>query len=425
MPKMSNNSSQFAIGFTVLTGCLGTIALLTYQLLNERKKNEKLEVGYWSERRGRTRVEQEMRRLTEVQLNTSEGFFVQPIGVIDSCYRQCVGTPRQGALCPSSRASIALTPNMSPESLDGLEEFSHVWLTFKFHLNTNTLKEAKAFQGVTTDFNSSQAKAQGNQRFTFTGKVTPPMLKEKKGVLATRTPHRPNPFGVTLAKVERVDKRLRRLYLSACDLVQGTPILDIKPYVAAYDTVPTETYRFPFWIAETIDTRNVVSLAPGVSDTVRYLARSLKQYKNAPDEFLKGIIETLEADVRSKFQTKRRIQDNSSGIAVEVPFDDATVSFMWKAERELEIVDVVLTRKLGGDSISSTEVRALVSTDETLRLAEIYEDSKGGVIGPFKYPDSDSDADSSPGRKHLRPLRNSPSSPISFIGGEVFTEVEE
>jgi tRNA (Thr-GGU) A37 N-methylase len=54
------------------------------------------------------------------------------------------------------------------------------------------------------------------------------MLKEKKGVLATRSPHRPNPVGVTLAKIERVDKSKRKVYLSACDLVDGTPILDLK-----------------------------------------------------------------------------------------------------------------------------------------------------------------------------------------------------
>ena len=54
---------------------------------------------------------------------------------------------------------------MSPEALDGLEGFSHVWLSFKFHLNTNTLDEAKAFQGVEGS----------NQKFTFTAKITPPV----------------------------------------------------------------------------------------------------------------------------------------------------------------------------------------------------------------------------------------------------------
>ena len=101
-----------------------------------------------------------------------------------------LGTPRQGRLVPSSRSivhlkvglparyrpllalllalnstTLYLQPNMSPEALDGLEGFSHVWLSFKFHLNTNTLDEAKAFQGV----------AGSNQKFTFTAKITPPV----------------------------------------------------------------------------------------------------------------------------------------------------------------------------------------------------------------------------------------------------------
>lgn len=180
------------------------------------------EKAYWSERRGRTRVEKEMKRLTEVQLNTAEGFFIQPVGYIESCFRQCVGTPRQGALVPSSRATLKLHSNVSPESFDGLEEFSHVWITFKFHLNTNTLKEAKAFNNVVT----SQDKYR--RKYTFTGKITPPMLKEKKGVFATRSPHRPNPMGVTLAKIVSVDKSKHCIFLSACDLVDGTPVLDIK-----------------------------------------------------------------------------------------------------------------------------------------------------------------------------------------------------
>jgi tRNA (Thr-GGU) A37 N-methylase len=121
-----------------------------------------------------------MRKLAQVQLNTSVGFFVQPIGIIESCYKQCIGTPRQGQLVPSSRSIARLTPNMSPgiwitwntpliafpsESLDGLEQFSHVWLTFQFHMNTNVLKEAKAFSGV----------QENNKRYTFTAKITPPV----------------------------------------------------------------------------------------------------------------------------------------------------------------------------------------------------------------------------------------------------------
>ena len=197
-----------------------------------------------------------MKKLAEVQLSTIEGFFVQPIGVIKSCYRKCIGTPRQGALVPSSRASLVLTMNIAPEALDGLEDFSHVWITFKFHLNTNILKEAKAFKGG----------SKSSQNYTFKAKIVPPMLKEKKGVLATRSPHRPNPVGVTLAQITSVCKKTRTVFLSCCDLVDGTPVMDIKPYVPAYDTVPS--HRVPDWISETIATRNVVEVSAQVKQQV-------------------------------------------------------------------------------------------------------------------------------------------------------------
>jgi tRNA (adenine37-N6)-methyltransferase len=114
------------------------------------------------------------------------------------------------------------------------------------------------------------------------------MLKEKKGVLATRSPHRPNPFGVTLARIESVDKKTRTVHLSACDLVQGTPVLDMKPYVPNYDTV--EPCKIPQWILETIDTRNTVLFALGAIESARSksVSSKLKQYKNEPDLYLQG-----------------------------------------------------------------------------------------------------------------------------------------
>ncbi|RHY31886.1 hypothetical protein DYB32_003068 [Aphanomyces invadans] len=62
-------------------------------------------------------------------------------------------------------------------------------------------------------------------------KISPPMLKQRIGVFATRTPHRPNPIGITLAKIEKVDLATRSIWVSALDLVDGTPVLDLKPYV--------------------------------------------------------------------------------------------------------------------------------------------------------------------------------------------------
>jgi hypothetical protein len=168
---------------------LGVLQVVSWALFLNYKKYKGMEEAYWGERRGRTRVEQEMRNLAQVQLNTSEGFFVQPIGIIESCYKQCIGTPRQGQLVPASRSIAHLTPNMSPgrstshdsftlnlsESLDGLEQFSHVWLTFQFHMNTNVLKEAKAFSGV----------QDSNKRYTFTAKITPPVRNRRSFITLT------------------------------------------------------------------------------------------------------------------------------------------------------------------------------------------------------------------------------------------------
>lgn len=191
---------------------LYTLSVFSWQYYRCWQSKSKFEESYWGERRGRARVEKEMRKISNIRLDTSQGFFVQPIGEISSCYRQCVGTPRQGLLVPASRATIKLAKNVSSEAIEGLQDFSHVWITFKFHLNTNTLKESKAF----------------SSRSTFNGKITLPMLKRKLGVFATRSPHRPNPIGVTLAQVTAIDKKKHIIYLNGCDLVQGTPVLDIK-----------------------------------------------------------------------------------------------------------------------------------------------------------------------------------------------------
>lgn len=286
-----------------------------------------------TERTGRVRVEKEMKKMRAVRLKTGEqgegAFFVQPIATVESCYKQCIGTPRQGKLVPSSRSVIHLKNCMSPEALDGLEGFSHVWLSFKFHLNTNTLDEAKAFQGVEGT----------NQKFTFTAKITPPMLKKKVGVLSTRSPHRPNPIGITLACIEKVDKKNRCLQVRGCDLVHGTPILDIKPYVSSYDTIKGE--RIPQWIEETVESRNDVSVVTGlIADSRDLINKHAILYKGDHDLFWRGAIETLEADVRSKFQTRKALEGHIKKQVFELPFDSFNVRYEWIDDRRIEIVGI-------------------------------------------------------------------------------------
>jgi hypothetical protein len=166
------------------------------------------------------------------------------------------------------------------------------------------------------------------------------MLKEKKGVFATRSPHRPNPLGVTLAKIEKIDKSTRTVHLSSCDLVDGTPVLDIKPYVPMYDSFADA--RIPKWIDDTIFTRNTVEIDPSVWGQVKALEHKLKQYHNDSRLFMKALVETIEADVRSKFQTRKRQQDSARGLECAVPFDNLLVRFLWKDERLFEITEVLV-----------------------------------------------------------------------------------
>jgi len=140
------------------------------------------------------------------ELREAPGFKV--IGVLESCFQEKFGTPRQPHLVPGSFARLRIYPQYSPEhSLEGLSEFSHVWLLSWFHLSTNK---------------------------TFHPKIHPPRMKGGKiGVFASRSPHRPNPVGLSLTKLERVEKDT--LYLSGIDLIDGTPILDVKPYLPISD----------------------------------------------------------------------------------------------------------------------------------------------------------------------------------------------
>ncbi|XP_039260522.1 tRNA (adenine(37)-N6)-methyltransferase-like [Styela clava] len=140
---------------------------------------------------------------------------LNPICCMRTCFKTKNGTPRQPSISSSTRGQLTIDKSIftNPEhSLDGLEEFAYVWVLFSFHLNQN--KGVKA-------------------------KVRPPRLDgAKRGVFATRSPHRPNPIGLTLAKLEKVNGST--LTLSGLDIVDGTPILDIKPYIKQYD-FPSET----------------------------------------------------------------------------------------------------------------------------------------------------------------------------------------
>ncbi len=138
-------------------------------------------------------------------------YSLQKIGEIHSPFKQKFGTPRQSGVIPQVPGFVQFDPRrLSTGALEGLAGFSHVWLIVYFHLNRPLLNK---------------------------GKIHPPRLEGKKqGVFASRSPHRPNPIGLSLVEIQSVDIAKMRLHFLGHDLVDQTPLLDLKPFISTYDT---------------------------------------------------------------------------------------------------------------------------------------------------------------------------------------------
>lgn len=142
---------------------------------------------------------------------------LDPIGIVRSCFGGKFGVPRQPGLCPSAWGSLHFhRPYRSREALRGLEGFSHLWLIFGFH--------ETADQG-------------------WKPTVRPPRLggNQRVGVFASRSTFRPNALGLSLVRLEGIDESAPDapvLQLGGLDLIDGTPVYDIKPYLPYAESVP-------------------------------------------------------------------------------------------------------------------------------------------------------------------------------------------
>lgn len=141
-------------------------------------------------------------------------FSCEPIGYLATPYPDKFGIPRQPRLAPHALGQLKLLPPYDrPEAVRGLEDFSHVWLTFVFH---QTLGQ-------------------------WHPTVRPPRLggNQRVGVFASRSPFRPNSLGLSLVELVGVETRTGvTLTFRGVDLVDGTPILDIKPYIPFVESQP-------------------------------------------------------------------------------------------------------------------------------------------------------------------------------------------
>ena len=167
--------------------------------------------------------------------NEVELYPLRPIGRFRSCFSRRNGTPRQPQLVPLARGRLTLRRHVPPAALEGLEQFSHVWIIYVFHENTD-LHVAVGAGDTSTRPSSGDAedgaRLRSQRSTTSRAKVRVPRLNgERRGVFATRTPHRPLPIGLSLVEIKHVDHEKGFLEVGGADLVDGTPVLDIKPYL--------------------------------------------------------------------------------------------------------------------------------------------------------------------------------------------------
>ncbi len=180
-----------------------------------------------------------------------------------------------------TRARIVL--NVDASTLDGLENFDYIWIIYVFHLNQNFKKT----------------------------KIAPPKYDggHKLGILATRTPHRVNPIGLTLAKILKIEGN--QILLSGVDMINETPIIDIKPY-HHLESLDMNKMKYPAWIKNqtTEDSlKNKVAFSDLALVSLKNIlqTKSLMFYDNY-DELVTLIHGLLEIDPHSRYTKKKKLK---------------------------------------------------------------------------------------------------------------------
>ncbi|MDQ9022435.1 tRNA (N6-threonylcarbamoyladenosine(37)-N6)-methyltransferase TrmO [Acinetobacter sichuanensis] len=227
------------------------------------------------------------------------------IGYMHSPYKEKFGIPRQPNLVQVESYIEMLAPYNDLLAFEGIEEFSHLWLVWQFHENKNIEENQK-----------------------FRSQVRPPRLggNKKIGVFATRSMYRPAPIGlsvVQLKKVEKVGKSVR-IYLTGSDLLEGTPIIDIKPYIQYSDALMNATSGY----AQQEPIRKKVVWSENVQLTLENLLKTQKITAQTQYE----LEQVLSLDPRPAYQ-----EDESR--VYKMKFSNLDVSFK-VSQIDVEIIEV-------------------------------------------------------------------------------------
>lgn len=194
---------------------------------------------------------------------------IKPVAYFVSPFKTKFGIPRQSGICSELKGKIVFAPEFrNPDVIRGLEEFDYLWLVWEFSANSRNAQE-------------------------WTPTVRPPRLggNERLGVFATRSPFRPNPLGLSSARIESIEFDANDgpvINVLGADLMDGTPIYDIKPYVTYSDSHPEARSGFVDQKAwNTLDVvipEELLEKVPNKSALMQVLSQDPRpQYHNDPD----------------------------------------------------------------------------------------------------------------------------------------------
>ena len=175
---------------------------------------------------------------------TQTPFALQSIGVLQSCFKEKFGVARQSLMTPAAQAMICMKPEFSRANFfEHLEGFSHIWVIFLFHKNIEK---------------------------GWRPQSEPPRVEgpERVGVFASRSPHRPNFLGLSCVKLEKIVLKAEsaEIHVSGADILDGTPIFDIKPYLPFADSLPKAQAG---WASQDISKYSVLYSNEAVCDIAR------------------------------------------------------------------------------------------------------------------------------------------------------------
>jgi tRNA (Thr-GGU) A37 N-methylase len=313
-------------------------AALRQRIAALEEENRRLAQRLEDEQAGRTRAERNLRR--DFVAQTGGAGLFRPVGHMSSCFPTRFGTPRQGLLADLSRGTVKIDSSVvGIKSLSGLEAFSHVWLLFVFHDNTDAHKriplseqqgQAEAAEEASAEAGPAQAaggagagaacagagatawrakaakqkKQAAAEQSIFPSFIKPPMGGGiRVGLFATRSPHRPNPIGLTLARIDSIDLAKGLLHLRGVDLIDKTPILDIKPYVPHVDCPPTDScVDLAAWVKNPrFDSAEVQFSPPALAELERLCGAGLCKWFGPGEtaQLVKAIEQVIALDPRS------------------------------------------------------------------------------------------------------------------------------